>query len=157
MILCFLLFAIGSCSASLKSIQCERIAEEGWWPFPTWTACYMDGTTEINSRDFFITPPVDDITVEILRFSKNKKIRFLPEVKFPLLTSYYAGWCSVESIDRLNFRGLRKLKELRLQNNAIEKIETNTFEDLPSLKYLSLREFEIMLNRSFRNISLNYR
>lgn len=46
-----------------------------------------------------------------------------------------------------NFKGLTKLKELRLDYNAIELIPNNTFEDLISLDTLSLREL-ISLNNN---------
>lgn len=71
----------------------------------------------------------------------NKKIRFLPENpadKFPNLKLYRPYSCSIEEISKVNFKDLRKLRKLYLDNNAIRKVASDTFEDLTSLEYLSL-------------------
>lgn len=79
----------------------------------------------------------------------NKHIFYLPtnlDESFPDLIEIKAFSCNVKSIHKKNFKNLRKLKGLYLNNNQIEKISTNTFEDLQSLERLFLsksKSFEI--------------
>jgi Leucine-rich repeat (LRR) protein len=76
-------------------------------------------------------------------FNYNKKIFYLPidvAEKFPYLTVYGASDCSVKEISKLNFNGLKNLNILELSNNQIEKIDSDTFQDLVALEKLDLGE-----------------
>lgn len=71
----------------------------------------------------------------------NKKIKFLPENpadSFPSLLIYDARNCLIERISKANFKGLSSLKRVFLQQNEIQQIDYNTFEDLKQLKTLEL-------------------
>lgn len=79
-----------------------------------------------------------------ISFYGNSKISFLPQGvggKLPNLLSYAATYCSVKAIFKDNFKGLSKLIYLGLNRNEIEKIPTNTFEDLKVLEKLELGKF----------------
>lgn len=76
----------------------------------------------------------------------NEKTVFLPikvNENFPNLIAYAATECSIKTIERKNFEKLNKLKVVRLEINQIEKISSDTFEDLLSLEYLYLCKFLI--------------
>lgn len=82
-----------------------------------------------------------DETIEELDFSLNKKIRFLP-IKvartFSNLLAYFADSCSLTEISKDNFENLVNLTTLSLRENQTERIASDTFEDLKSLRGLYL-------------------
>lgn len=101
----------------------------------------MRGSTTINSTGFTISNY--DETVGYLHFFNNKKIQFLPEYpakNFPNLIVYRAWACAIEKVFKVNFENLNKLRLLDLKTNQLERIESDTFEDLISLDFLDLRK-----------------
>jgi Leucine-rich repeat (LRR) protein len=75
--------------------------------------------------------------------SDNKNIQFLPENvgdRFPNLLYHNASNCNITNVSKKNFQGLFKLKVLDLSHNRIEKIPSNTFDDLDELEQLLLRK-----------------
>lgn len=130
-----------------SEVQCERKENESFHLVGSVKTCFMQTVTAITSPGFSITPKDD--TIEGLRIDGNKKIHFLPEKvaeKFPKLLAYFANRCSVTEISKSNFEVLVKLRILLLSFNQIEKIYSNTFEDLKSLEYIQLsKKFHISL------------
>lgn len=131
------------CLIEGSEISCERIED---WEFPflgfKGQQCLMDGTTQINSTGFTITSP-RRFEQMVIVFTQNKKIFYLPtnvDEVFPALTWYRAFDCSIKSVTKENFMNLIKLIYLDLGSNRIERIESNTFDDLTSMKYLYLSE-----------------
>lgn len=81
-----------------------------------------------------------DGSIEAFTFESNKNVFYLPIMvgeKFPKLLSYYAR-CSIKELFRENFMGLNQLQGLRLDYNQIEKISSDTFVDLTSLRMIRL-------------------
>lgn len=102
--------------------------------------CYMDTKTKIGSRGFRISSQRSDAVKELV-FTNNTNIYYLPNNaagKFPEMTEYKAGDCSIKKISKLNFKGLTKLKQLFLNNNQLRTIESETFEDLINLEQVFL-------------------
>lgn len=98
----------------------------------------MTISTRIASNDTTISA---DAEIGELVFSKNKNISLLPvdvAISFPELELYSASKCFIKTIARIHFKGLRALTILDLQNNQIEMIRSDTFEDLISLKEIQL-------------------
>lgn len=96
----------------------------------------------IDGAGFTINSELD-ILVFGLSFWSNKGISFLPvDVYkiFPHLVDMSAAGCSLKSISKENFRGLRELQLLLLYQNEIESFAADTFEDLTSLEELDLGE-----------------
>lgn len=96
--------------------------------------------TAINDTGFLITTPRDD-SVGGLSLHNNKKVEYLPEntaEKFPNLKILHAQGCSIKSVSRQNFKNLKTMRYLVLQNNEIQKIESDTFLDLVALEKLYL-------------------
>lgn len=96
----------------------------------------------IDSPGALITTD-DDLSIKGIFFDENGKVFFLPDnvhEKFPLLLAYSAWRCSIKAINKRNFEELYNLEYLSLGVNFIERIETNTFEDLMALKQLHLRK-----------------
>lgn len=131
------------CVAADKVLSCERIGDVSWSE-GVYKTCYMKNAT-VDSADFEISSSADT-TIRALHFGDNKQIRFLPEniaQKFPNLAMLYAGYCSIEIVSYVNFKGLGNLRWLHLQTNGIEKIDSNVFKDLLLLEELFLREYLI--------------
>ena len=98
--------------------------------------CDIDAT--INSTN--VTISTRNIAVLGLQLSGHT-IFYLPvkvNESFQQLFAYSADECSVESISKDNFKGMRSLKVLHLSHNQIEEISNGVFEDLVSLEYLVL-------------------
>jgi Leucine rich repeat len=105
--------------------------------------CDMTNRTEIDSYAAMITATRNK-SITGLSFTNNENIFFLPEnvaEKFPNLLLYTAAKCSIKEVSCQNFKGLKYLKWLILQHNQIEKIKSNTFEDLQELDWIALSKF----------------
>lgn len=126
---------------TLTQLECEAISNYEWNKQVLKT-CWMNRTTVINSTGLKIFSSFDE-TMAGLIFNENKKIFYLPidvHKKYPNLIIYVPAGCSLMSISRENFRNLGRLKMLWLSGNLIEKINSDTFEDLKSLEELHLSE-----------------
>lgn len=78
-----------------------------------------------------------------LDLQHNKKVFYLPIDVFetyPDLQAYAANDCSVKKVNRRNFMQLTKMLVIWLTRNLIEKIPSDTFEDLTLLVELQLRK-----------------
>lgn len=120
-------------------ISCEKKIDASWvWFTTTRKTCYMQ-TKTINSKGFVISPA--DSSIDALTFYTNKKILFLPirvDETFTNLIGYEAADCSLTAVSKINFKNLDKLLYLGLMKNQIERISSDTFEDLTSLEILVL-------------------
>lgn len=104
------------------------------------TTCFINETSVINSDDFKIS---SDSNATGIYMNDNPKIMFLPlelSKAFPNLMVVDATFCSISKISKENFEGLTNLRRLWLRDNAIEELQSGTFNDLVSLIDLDLRE-----------------
>jgi Leucine rich repeat len=126
-----------------KEISCESVLElDLWVTGKTVKSCQIEEATVINTQDVTIAPRDKSITG--LYMSENKKIVLLPvrvAQTFPNLLAYSAERCTIKRIWKKNFVRLKKLKQLVLNHNQIERIISGTFEDLISLQLLFLSNF----------------
>lgn len=84
-----------------------------------------------------------DDSVQFLSLLFNKKIFFLPvnvSQSFPNLLIYHAGHCSIETIKKINFEAMSTLRWLFLDGNQLERIDSDTFDDLTDLIRLEMSE-----------------
>lgn len=133
---------------SQKSGPCEKIEDLIWYEeIDPRKTCYMWSSTWIDSDDFLIKSEVDR-SVGGFRASDNKKVKYLPKnlgETFPNLTVLDAGWCSIKVITKENFKGLAQLQVLALAYNKIEKIDDDTFDHIPAISIIALREYFIKI------------
>lgn len=88
-----------------------------------------------------------DETVEGFWAYNNKKLQHFPSnlaEKFPNLLALSAYSCAIREIRRECFKGLKKLRHLALYGNQIEKIDDGTFEYIPFVEKIALREYFIV-------------
>lgn len=105
--------------------------------------CFVGADATIDSRNFQLTDKNE--TYKGLSFGSNKKVSYLPLYvgdQLPNLLVYVGASCSVRSISKENFKNLKKLKALVLDNNKIEKLFSDTFEDLIALEHIDLRKIK---------------
>lgn len=123
-------------------VPCESIKISEWRTLVHILTCNVRDKTVIEFDDTLIASPRnEDESVGALNFYFNPKVHFLPVevyLKFPNLVVYTAFQCSVKTISKKNFKRLNKLSCLELNDNLIESIPSNTFEDLISLMKLNL-------------------
>ena len=109
--------------------------------------CYIGGEVLINRRDFQLSHVRDD-TVRGLVFDSNKKISYAPifvnEI-FPNLITWSSSSNPIQSLSRENFRDMKNLRVLILFDGKIEKIYSDTFQDVTALEQLDLRK-KILFN-----------
>lgn len=115
----------------LSQISCENVGTVFWGrSVGTVKTSNMRATTKIDSERIKITPKG---SMQGLKFESNKQIKFLSvEVNetFQNLLGYSATDCSLSTIKKVNFEGLKQLKDLWLNKNEISSISSETFEDL---------------------------
>lgn len=145
MIVCWLLCITCHISSAdkTKQVHCEELGENSW--SPTMTAnlcCFMHSNTVIDSPWYSISSRADT-NVGTLLFQGNREIYFLPiniAEKFVNLKLYNAADCSIEIIRKENFKALRNMRQLHLNRNRIEKVASDTFEDMTELELVYLRK-----------------
>lgn len=128
------------CDAASREIACESFKNGSWTFEGREHICYMTVATSINSNDFKILSSGNE-SIKALTFFENRKIQYLPVdiyKSFPNLTEILGHSCSIRSLYKDNFRNLWMLKELWLIDNQIERINSDTFEDLTALEWLDL-------------------
>lgn len=100
----------------------------------------MDGSTVIDSNEFLIRSE-SALDVDEMVFTRNKKIEYLPAniaEKFANVYTILAANCSIKSVSKENFQGLQFLRRVVLENNQIERIDSDTFTDLEALSTIDL-------------------
>lgn len=130
-------------NTTATEISCENKVVVEWMTYDVGVVkvCEMLSATTISSSDTIEA----DATIDALDFVGNKNISVLPvdvAISFPALKLYAAFDCSINTIGKINFKGLGKLKHLYLHQNQIEAIASDTFEDLFSLETLFLSKTE---------------
>ncbi|CAG9809768.1 unnamed protein product [Chironomus riparius] len=140
-----LLFTI--VTTSLKCSFCQRIVE-GHVTDSLWFRFNMRlWTFRINSNDAILVENGEISTtkneaIKALTFNNNKNIKFPPvkvHEKFPNLVAYQIFNCSVKDVRHKNFEHLSEIQAVYLGYNLITHISSDTFIDLPKLKFLSLQ------------------
>lgn len=120
-----------------NSIRCAREKRYFWY---LTVCCEMDFLTFIDSPDysFFVEENVD---TEILIISNQPNVGFLPILtheSFPILKKYLVENTLLFKISKKNFEKLYMLEKLEMIRNGIEVIKSDTFEDLVSLKFITI-------------------
>jgi Leucine-rich repeat (LRR) protein len=125
-----------------KTVHCEQIKIVQWsfLGFQKIT-CLMTNKTTIDSDDYQFGR-FEDKNFEVLSFSFNDKIEYLPKSSREIsnVEVYAAPHCAIKKISHKNFEGLKNLSILWLSWNQIETIQSETFCDLTSLTELYLRK-----------------
>lgn len=137
----FVLVFIAAVLSSTSSISgpCEKV-EKYSWSLGRLKTCFMNSTV-IDTRDFMMIASDRDGSIEGFYAYRNKKLNHLPNnlgEKFPLLLVLNAACCLIKEVSKENFRGLNKLRDLRLYHNQIEKIDDDTFEYIPTVEVILL-------------------
>lgn len=143
-----LVILFGSLENEAKEVPCEKF--EDFNEIISQKTCIMNKATTIDTKGTKISSARDE-AVEGLKLSANTKINFLPEEvaeNFQNLWFYSAVGCSVKEISKTNFRHLSKLRVLELDHNQIERIDSDTFDDLVLLQYLALGKSFLIAVRS---------
>lgn len=116
-------------------IACESFKRWGWFDG---IVCVISNST-IDSDNFSISSKRNESVA--LDFFQNKNVSYLPtrlQITFPELQQIHAKSCSIKAIFKDNFKNLTMLTFLDLSFNQIEKIESDSFNDLTSLEQLFL-------------------
>lgn len=125
-----------------KKVTCESVRDNGYFSGSVGhvKTCFMQKSAFINEHGATISLR-NESKIKGLTFSGNNRIIYLPDNvagSFPNLEGYQAWKCNIKVISKPNFAGLDKLKVLWLNENRIEAIANNTFEDLNKLEDLRL-------------------
>lgn len=83
-----------------------------------------------------------------VRFYDNKNIFYLPVdvyKSYPNLVIYFGHSCNIKFLFKENFEHLGAVKELHLDNNRIQKLDGEMFEDMNSLQIIYLSEFALQM------------
>lgn len=135
-----ILFASSVSCDPFQQVSCEKIEAYNWHAAGMQLTCFMTESVAINSSDFTISSERNE-NIGGLDFTYNTKVYFLPiaiDTTFPDLVGYDASFCSLTELSKDNFKNLVKLTTLWLNSNKIEKILSETFQDLIALEFLAL-------------------
>lgn len=105
--------------------------------------CEMTENTSIDASGVELGVEKDESVLGI-RFYDNKKIFYLPVdvyKSYPNLVIYFAHSCNIKFLLKANFKNLGSVKEVHLDNNRIQKLDGEMFEDMSSLQILYLSKW----------------
>lgn len=119
-----------------SEIICEKVANYEVFE----KCCYLNKATVISDPNVtFSGSEIYDVNAILLL--ENYNIEYLPvniSKNVPNLEFYLAGRTIIREISALNFAKLSNLKFLGLQNNKIEFIPNNCFQDLTKIQEIDL-------------------
>lgn len=125
---------------SSNEVICERFENHLWKAdHAQLETCFIQ-EQRIGSLGYSIGS-LHDENVTGLWFDDNEDLFYLPENvsrTYPNLQGLSAERCSLRAIGKDNFRGLKSLRFLWLTNNMLERIPSDTFQELVSLEKLYL-------------------
>lgn len=154
----FLIFLVFSLNFEVSSagfqVLCNSTLPIKWDNGKFYKTCYINQVVFLPG--YSIWWPKDN-KMTGLKFQPNKKTKYLPENLNEIylnLEVYQADNCTIQEISKINFAELRRLEILSLEYNQIEKIPGDTFEDLFSLKYLSLSKITTTVTTNYSLIKL---
>jgi hypothetical protein len=127
-------------------VVCKSTTVSLWDSESSFKTCIINNA--IGIPGFSIWWPRDN-NMNGLRIEPNKKVKYLPENLndiFLNLVVYSAQNSKIQEISKIHFAELKYLKKLWLNNNQIQKVPGDSFEDLYSLEYLNLCN---SLNKSY--------
>lgn len=115
--------------------------------------CFIGSDAALEVRNYQFSEKNN--TVKGLSFGNNKRISYLPiyvEEKFPNLLVLSSS-SPLRSISKENFKGMQKLRALIISNGRIEKLYSDTFDDLDSLEHLDMRKIILISKYLIRLIN----
>lgn len=140
-LLCSLWFAIAVRKSFAYQISCEVIFKT----IDEKLVCNMQERATIDFSNFTFSPQSDN-SLTWLNFAGNKNIFYLPvriSKSFPNMTIIDANECSLITLSKRTFRNLERLGWLNVEQNNIENIPDDVFEDLVLLETLMLSKMQI--------------
>lgn len=112
------------------------------WAHGIFQTCIIDRPIDVDDMKI---RNIYDTATHGLWFKKNDDVKYLPielSKSFPKLKMLDANSCSIKKISKTNFKGLKELSGLFLDDNLIVAIHSDTFKDLTSLQWLSISEYQ---------------
>jgi Leucine-rich repeat (LRR) protein len=119
--------------------SCDSIEFFSWRHIGDLITCKKENTDISNSGLTLSHPSEPDL--KMLYFYNNKKVLYLPVELYctaPNLFVINAAGCAVKAISKKNFEKLANVQYVWLHDNDISVIPAGTFEDLVSLKEITL-------------------
>jgi Leucine-rich repeat (LRR) protein len=121
--------------------SCDSIGFFNWRHIGDLITCKKE-KSDISNSDLTLSHP-NEPDLKMLYFFDNKKVLYLPIEPYrtaPNLFVINAAECALKAISKKNFEKLANLQYVWLYNNDISVIPAGTFEDLVSLKEITLGE-----------------
>ena len=130
------------------TIHCEKVEDFNWELIGLHRTCFIEEFQYADFKKQISENKSDEISG--LSLKNSHKLIKLPEKinkNFPNLEGYNADGCLIKKLNKNNFVGLTKLRNLQLNFNPLEEIPDNVFQDLQNLEFLHLSKY--LINISF--------
>lgn len=93
----------------------------------------------------------DKVTSLSFNGYQNIGLKYLPievHLNFPKIKWYKATSCNITEVSKLNFENLSEIEYMNLDFNELETVESDTFEGLARLRYISFGNLILFCERS---------
>lgn len=110
--------------------------------------CTLQHKTIIDSPDYTFANNLNYRGLEMLHIFHQRNVEFLPVLvheTFPILKFYRVVSTPIQKVFRKNFEKLNRLEMLHLEQNQIDVIKNDTFEDLVNLKEIFIGDKKLAL------------
>lgn len=110
--------------------------------------CYLGAKTRIDSLDYAFDEAKNYSDIELFQIKHQSFIEYLPvsvHKSIPNLKYYSISHTPIHKITKKNFEKMYELGVLSLDNNRIETIRSDTFQDLIKLVQISISMFADIL------------
>lgn len=143
-----------STNASARTISCDPTSDCNVRLDPRFVeknkdvsgCCEIEEGAHIHTPDYSIAAERRYTNFEVITIIHQRNVEFLPVSvyeTFPNLKFYFVFNAPIQKITKKNFEKMFKLVELKLSNNQIEMIRSDTFEDLTSLRELAISMYNL--------------
>lgn len=117
------------------------------------TCCELEAGTFIDTPDYSFKDDETRTSTTSMIISHQQNVQFLPILlheSFPVLRTYVVSGTTVPKISKKNFENMSKLERLKLEDNQIEVIKSDTFDELVSLETIEISKMKFFF-RSFNS------
>lgn len=143
-------------SASAAEFACEKLQKAQFFSNEVMT-CFMV-IVQPGQQTKAFTKKKFDSTLG-LTLQGNENIDTMPQhISRALinLENYDASNCAIKAIKKTNFYNLRNLKRVWLSNNAIDTVDSDTFDDNPLLEEITFGKCLIIKNSNLKIIKIRF-
>lgn len=108
--------------------------------------CYKTNSSDESTKNMTIIGERSDKVTSLTFKGYQKYLPIEVHFSYPKIEWYVATACGITEVSKLNFENLSELEFIRLDFNELETVESDTFQGLARLRYISIGNIYFSVN-----------